>query len=106
MVIKIPIQKEDQIFKAILNIVNFNLKLTEKEINIICDMLKKDITVINKDTRKILTTPKDKYNFNNYIVRLKEKGVLLDQNGVTRLNPNIVELSKHKSVGFEFIVNG
>ncbi len=105
MIIQIPLKKNEQIYKAILTIVNFSMKLTEKEINIISDMLRNNITILNKQTRKLLYSHnKNQYVFNNYVQRLKIKGALLEDNGVIKLNPNFLAVTQDKqSITFEFI---
>ena len=98
------LKKEDQVYKAILTIFNFNMNLTEKEINIVSDMLKHKITTLDTASRKILYThSKSQYVFNNYIKRLKAKGVLLDNNGVLVLNPVFERITKEREVTFKFV---
>lgn len=93
--------------KAILQIYNFNLKLSDFELDIISTMLTYGMLEINPDTKEIIrkVLDKDKFITNNYIKRLKDKGVLLpkeDQRGYT-LNPNIANLTKDNKISFEFI---
>ena len=94
--------------RAILALYNFNLKLSELELDIVSTMLANDMLEINPETKEYLrvTLDKDKYATNNYIKRLKDKGILLpnqDGKGYT-LNPNIVNLTRDNKVSFEFII--
>lgn len=106
---KIPVTSKNY-YKAILMVLNFNLKLSELEIDIICTMLNNNMLEVNIDTRehirKVLN--KDKFMTNNYIKRLRSKGILLDNDKLNRvyyINPTILDIIKQGKISFEFIIN-
>jgi predicted transcriptional regulator len=93
--------------RAMLEIYNFNLKLSDFELDIVATMLTNGISEINPITKELLrvTLNKDKYITNNYIKRLKDKGILLpkkDERGYI-LNPSVANLTKDNKVSFELI---
>lgn len=104
----INIEKENY-HKAMLLILNFNLKLSKLEIDMLSILLKNNINVIDTEARdfirKILN--KDKFNTNNYIKRLKDKHIFIVKDNDKRLyiNPYIWEIVKDKKVSFEFEIH-
>ena len=107
-IFKIPVNK-DNIYYGILTVANFALKLTDIEIQILSILLKEKIETIDVKVRETLrkVMNKDKYIINNYIKRLKEKGMLLQETKPKKLyiNPNIKELTKSDVITFKFINN-
>lgn len=100
----IPVKKE-YYFKAILLIFNqLGLNLTDLEISIIESMLSRGISIINKEIRKIVREYLniDQFTFNNYIKRLKDKGVLIKEKDILRINPQLEEKVKDKEVHIIF----
>jgi len=101
----IKVKKEDYV-KAMLTIINFNLKLSELELDIITAMINNNMTVVNIDSREIIrkVLNKDKYITNNYIKRLRSKGVFLEKPNDKQfyINPNILDILKDKEVSFKF----
>lgn len=94
----------DSFSKAVLTILNFQLKLSELEIEILSVMLSHNITKIDSATRVLLRDKLDKTKFdiNNYIKRLKEKKLIIvkeDKN--LHINPNIIQLVKFKTFIFK-----
>ncbi len=105
----IPVNKKDY-YKAILMVLNFNLNLSSLELDILCTMLNNNMLEVNIDSRehirKVLN--KDKFMTNNYIKRLRNKGMLLDHpelNRVYYINPIILNIIKDRKVSFEFKLN-
>jgi predicted transcriptional regulator len=102
---KIPVKKEDY-YKSILTILNFNLGLSALEMDIIVTMLNNNTTTVNADSREIIRKVLDKSKFvtNNYIMRLKNKGVLIPSktDKTLYINPNLVESVTDKKIAFEF----
>jgi biotin operon repressor len=95
--------------KAILQIYNFNLKMSDLELDIISTLIANNLSEVNADSKDILRQKLDvsKFMLNNYIKRLKDKGILIpieDNIGYT-INPNIVNLTKDPNVSFEFVVS-
>lgn len=101
----IPIAKEGY-HKAILMVLNFNLNLSKMEMDIVATLLDNKISIVDGESRDIIrkVLDKDKFTTNNYISRLKDKGILVvkpaDKN--LYLNPSIIEIVKDKKVSFEF----
>jgi hypothetical protein len=105
---KIPISNKDY-YKAMLMVLNFNLKLSELEMDILCTMLNNGMYEVNIDTREVIrkVLDKDKFMTNNYIKRLRNKQVLLDKQGSNRvyyINPIIMNIINDRKVSFEFNV--
>ena len=74
---KIPVNSQNY-FKAMLTVLNFNLNLSELEMDILCAMMNNGLIEVNIDTREIIrkVLNKDKFMTNNYIKRLRNKNVL------------------------------
>ena len=96
-------------YKELLSLLTF-FKFSEFELDILTTMLCNNMTEVNIDTReyirKILN--KDKYITNNYVKRLRLKGVLLDRTDLNRvyyINPTIMEIIKEGKLTFEFSIN-
>ena len=111
MDIEIPV-KADSYHKSLLMIMNipFNLNLRPLEIDMLACMLKHDMKIIDVYSREKIRKDldKDKYVTNNYIVRLREKNILVtkpaDKN--LYLNPKIIEMVKDPNMNFKLhIVN-
>lgn len=104
---KIPV-KENNRYKQMLNILNFSLKLSDLEIDIISTLLNKGISVINTESREMLrlSLNKDKFITNNYIVRLKDKGILIPNKNTKDLilDPGLLKTVKDNKVSFELII--
>lgn len=107
MVQPIPIKKEHY-HKGVLNILNFSLGLTDLEIDIVATLLKHGITVIDSDARDLIRKAlnKDKFNTNNYILKLKKKGIIgmrpNDKN--LYLNTGLIEAVKDNRITFDFLI--
>jgi predicted transcriptional regulator len=102
---KIPVENKDY-HKGILMILNFNLNLSELEMDIVSTLLNNNIEVVDTTAREIIRKElnKSKFNTNNYITRLTDKGILVVKPGDKKLylNPSLVEIVKDKRVSFEF----
>ena len=95
---------KDSISKVILTILNFQLKLSDLEIQMLSVMLSHNITKIDANTRVLLreTLNKSKFDINNYIKRLKEKKFILPTGSRSLIiNPNITALMKFKTITFK-----
>lgn len=100
----IPIKKENY-HKAILLIFNqLGLNLTELELNLLASMFNNGIKVITKDIRKSLRESMniDQFTFNNYIKRLKDKGILIKEEDKLKINPSLENKVKDKEVHIIF----
>lgn len=105
MVHNIKVTK-DSLYKAILMLFNFKLKLTTLEIDILSELLKNDINIVDTETRALLrkNLKMSKFTCNNYIINLKNKNMLVS--GITKddliINPYVVDVVKHKEQHFNF----
>jgi hypothetical protein len=102
--LKLPISKKTEYIIRMLNPVMGNL--TDKEISILVVIADKQITIIDKDTRTDvrMALDMDKFNFNNYIKKLKEKKILQQVDKLTlKVNPWILHILKHDSVNLSFV---
>lgn len=101
----IPIQN-DKYYKAILMILNFQLNMSDLELEIVSTMLSKKIYDITPETRDMICKELSISAFlrNNYIKRLRDKGILLlrDSDKTYTLSPSLIELVKDRKVSFEF----
>jgi len=99
---------KDQYHKAMLMVLNFNLNLSTLELDILSTLLKNDITIVDTDARDLLrkVLNKDKFITNNYIKRLRNKGIFVLDNSNKKLyiNPSLLEICNDKKVSFEFNV--
>ncbi len=104
----IPISK-NKYYKAMLTIVGSLLptNLTTFEIEMIATMFTNNIKTLDKITRlelrNLLNT--SEYNFNNYIKKLKNKSVLIENNEGLEVHPNITNAIEDKKVTIEFNVS-
>ncbi len=85
-------------------------KFSEFELNILVTMLTSNRLEVNIDTRehirKVLN--KDKFITNNYIKRLRVKGVLLTKPNVNRvyyINPTIIQILQEGTITFNYIIH-
>jgi len=103
---EIPISEEKYTLAA-LNVMNCFLKLTKSELDIVAVMIGKSINVLDTESRSIVRseTGKGVNITNNYIKRLKDKGVLINNNGKLSINHNISEALKDKEINIKFNVN-
>lgn len=95
----------DSFSKAVLTILNFQLKLSELEIEMLSVMLSHNITKIDTSTREMLrkVLNRNKFDINNYIKRLKEKKFILTKEDKSLyINPNISALMNFKTFIFKF----
>ena len=106
---RIPVKNKNY-HKAVLMILNFNLNLSNLEIDILATLLNYNISIVDINARDIIRKEinKDKFNTNNYINRLKNKGILVvkpaDKN--LYINPTILDIVKNKRISFQFdIIN-
>jgi hypothetical protein len=103
---KVPVKKEHY-YKAILLVFSqLGLNLTGLELDIVANMLTRGFTGLNKDFRKIIREQLDinQFTFNNYIKRLKDKGVLIKEKDILKLNPQLEDRVKDNKVHITFEV--
>ncbi len=99
------------IYKSILTLINFKLGLSEMEIDMIATVFKYNFNKIDGEARDILrkALDKDQYNINNYIKRLKAKGVFVETDKKLYLNPNlkanVENIVESKEIKFKFVTD-
>lgn len=104
---RIPVTK-DSIYKAILMLSNvpFNLNLSKLEIDIVSTWLQYKVYVIDIGARDLIrkVLDKDKFNTNNYIRRLKSKGIIVqaDDSKKLYLNPKLAQIVNTDTITFKF----
>lgn len=101
--LKLPIDQKTKYLIQMLNPIMGNL--TDKEIDILVIIADKQIAVLDKDTRTDIRMAlnMEKFNFNNYIKKLKEKKVFIEVDKLTlKVNPNILHILKHDSINLSF----
>lgn len=103
---EIPTNK-DLFNKQMLMIVNFYFNLTSYEIDIMTHILNSGKTIIDTNLRHELkgNLKKDSFNINNYISRLKKKGILEKDStgGQLKVNPQFLALFTDKEITFKFV---
>lgn len=104
MELEIPVNNSNY-NKAMLMLINipFNLNLSKMEIDMVACMLDNKTEIITNQFRRILRDEliKDNYTINNYIARLRDKGILITKPADKNLyvNPRIVSLSSSINEG-------
>lgn len=102
----IPIRKEDY-HKAILLILSqLGLSLTELEVNILANLMKKGFYTINKTSRKVVREDLgiSQFTLNNYITRLKDKGVITKEKDILKINQNLIDKVRDNEIHITFQV--
>ena len=105
MEFKIPVTQES-LCKAVLTILNFKLGLSEKEVEVLAVMLNNKITVVDSSARLLIrkVLDRDKFSTNNYIKRLKDKKILIQNGKTLSINPSIIALTSETTLTFNFIL--
>ncbi len=104
MELVIPI-KEGTKSKAMLTLLNpFLSHLTDVEMDLVDIMLKKDIKILDKNTRADVRQALNmsKYSFNNHVLRLKSKKILIQTTQDLFLNPQIKYFTDANEVTIRF----
>ena len=103
--IKIPIKKGTKtlaILKLLTAFINYP---TDKELELIATLIDNKLYVLSKDNRVKLRMAinMDKYTFNTYIKRLKDKGVFIkNKEGVLTINSYLIVLTSNNSITIKF----
>lgn len=104
---KIPVLK-DNYYKQVLGLLNFNLKLSKFEMNIISTLLDNGIKIVDTESRELLRKQlnKGKPTLNNYIKKLTDRNVLVktDTIRVLKINEGILESIEDAKLTFEFTI--
>ncbi len=102
--LNLPSKDKNKIFIKMINPIIGNL--TSKEIDILIVIADKQISKLDKDTRTDVRMHlnMDKFNFNNYIKKLKEKKILIPVDRITlNVNPKLLHILKHDSLNLTFV---
>ena len=106
MIHTIPVSK-DNYYKAVLMIMSPYLGgLTDYETNLLAEMLNTNTKHLDTENRRTLQKrlDTDVYTFNNYVKRLKDKGVLVQSNNTLEINPNLTSQINDKQITIKFNV--
>lgn len=107
MELNIPIKKGTKT-GAIIRLLNpFLNNLSNSEISIISCIIDMNITSIKGSNRVNVRNKLNmgKYNFNNYILNLKKKGVIIQTTDDLIINPKIVSLVDQSNYTITFVEN-
>lgn len=79
--------------------------LTPREVDIVSTIAEKELVSLDKDARTSIrmSLDMDKFNFNNYLSKLKTKKVLVTEGDILKVNPKIVFMLKQESFNVNFI---
>ena len=100
----IPIKKEHY-YKASLLIFNqLGLSLTELELNLLSTLFSQGYFIITREVRSKLRDILniDQFTLNNYIKRLKDKGVLVKSDDSLQVNQSLQTKLKDKEIHITF----
>ena len=100
--------KKEQYVKAILLVVNqLGLNMTPSELSIIVTSINRNMLVFNLITRKALKgyLNIDSFTFNNYIKKLKDKGVLMRYEKDLEVNRGLLTYVKDKEIHLTFEID-
>ncbi len=95
-------------YKGMLKLFSLNpsCELSTLEIDMLTVMLCNKMTVINGDSKEAIRKAlnKSKYMVNNYVTRLKTRGILipLPNSKYSQINPDLLGYVKEGKVSFEF----
>jgi hypothetical protein len=103
MELKAPLKEKNRLMLEMLNPMIGNL--TAKEIRIVLYMVDNKRYKLNKDLRTDVRMSLDmeKFNFNNYLSKLKNKKILINDRGFLSLNPKISYMLSQESLTINFI---
>ena len=101
--LNIPVKDKNRIMIKMISPIIGNL--TNTEVDILVSIADLKIVTLNKDTRTDvrMSLNMDKFNFNNYIKKLKNKKILLDNESDLLVNPKILNMLKHESLNINFV---
>lgn len=92
-------------FKEFLKVMNGFLRLSKTELDIVSNILFYNKKIFDTEGRVKVRTilGQTENNFNNHIMRLKKKKVILENpNGGIELNSNIISAIKDMEITFKF----
>lgn len=100
--IQIPTDKYKE---EILKFLVLNTGLTKSEFNVLLELINLGLDYVDGESRNYLrnTLNKSEHNINNYIMKLKEKKVLIETIDGLIINPNIITMINDRELTFEFI---
>lgn len=103
MELNIPIAEKSKILVRMISPLIGNL--TPKEVDIVAAIAEKQVSILDKDARTIVRMflDMDKFNFNNYLSKLKVKKILITENEVLKVNPKILHILNQESFKVNFV---
>ena len=104
MELNIPIKKGSKT-NAVIRLLNpFLSTLSDNEINIVATIIDAGITNLKGSNRANvrLKLRMGKFNFNNYVLNLKKKGIILKTDEDLIINPQIISLTEQDSYNITF----
>lgn len=103
MIYNLKVKREDYCLAA-LKIINCIYKLSELELKILTNIINNQIKVLDKSSRNSIREfiNTDKFTFNNYIKKLKDKKLLIDGANGLVINPGIIKTIADREFKFEF----
>ena len=101
--LNIPLKDKNKLMIKMISPLIGNL--TPKEIEILTSITDLKVTTMNKDSRTDIrmSLNMDKFNFNNYIKKLKTKKILIEEGVDLKVNPKILHMLKHESLNINFV---
>lgn len=101
--LNIPFKDKNRLMIKMINPIIGNL--TSKEIDILVSITDLKVITMTKDSRTDIrmSLNMDKFNFNNYIKKLKTKKILIEVGTDLKVNPKILHMLKHESLNINFV---
>lgn len=99
---------KDKYVKAILLVINqLGLNMTPTELAIIVASINHNLLIFNTITRSKLKDILgiDNFTFNNYVKKLKDKGILAKYNKDLEVNKTLLEYVEDKEIHLTFEIN-
>lgn len=102
---KIPV-KEENLCLAVIKALNFSLRLTDKEQEVLAYLIKNNIKIIDYDSRRKLSLDfnKDYFYITNLLKRLYDKKVLIKTKYGKTVHPNLINSLTSKEITIRFDV--
>ena len=103
----IPVKRENYT-RAVLEVLNPFLRLTEYEQALLATMITSNIKVIDTKTRQdlMILLDTDYYTLSNYIKKLKDKELLVERPYGLGIDPNLLLSLDSKQIVIKFKIEG
>lgn len=100
-----PIRVSRDVYKrTILKFMDLRFNLTKSEFNVLAELVELNPDVISTEVRLYLRNllNKSEHNMNNYIMKLKDKNIILEIEEGLIINPNIIRMVNDEEVVVKF----